>query len=54
MDKNVVTLENKTYLVKPLVAKSKVKEIYLVRMREGKLMIVAIWIFLLLVEKALS
>ena len=29
MDKNVVTLENITYLVKPLVEKYKVKEIYL-------------------------
>lgn len=29
MDKNVVTLENITYLVKPLAEKYKVKEIYL-------------------------
>ena len=29
MDKNVVTLENITYLVKPLAEKYQVKEIYL-------------------------
>ena len=46
MDKNVVTLENITYLVKPLAEKYKVKEIYLVRMRGEKLTRAAIWISL--------
>ena len=47
MDKNVVTLENITYLVKPLVEKCKVKEIYLVRMRGEKPTRAAIWTALL-------
>ena len=54
MDKNVVTLENITYLVKPLAEKYRVKEIYLVRMHEVKLMRVATWIFSLSVAKDLN